>query len=425
MRNAFTPALGLALTFTLFAAPACDHEEPEPGGETGSATERLHAQAPARVPSPPPKAFEHHPANGPGPVSPDARHSFDKLVELLGEKYVDGSLSEDELWTGAMEGVIARLEQHPKAEINALLTPEELGRLLEGTHGAVVGVGIMIEVVADVLMVKAVIPGGPAEQAGLQAGDRILSVDGTRLKDVPLDESVGMIRGEEGSMVELFVQRDTEEWTVEVERGVVKVPGVDSLMLEDGVGLLHVSSFSKNTPAEVDEHLRGLQDEGMTRLVLDLRNNPGGLLETAIETADHFLPTGLRIVTIRGTEGEEHRNAEQQDSWESVPMVVLVGPHSASGAEILAGALADNDRAILVGEPTFGKGTVEAVHELDNGWAFKLSTARFYSPDGHSPLDGGVMPDFVVAGLDDKQAFEAEVLLADPQVRAALKLLEE
>lgn len=366
-------------------------------------------------------------AYGPGPVAPEARESFDKLVELLEDKYVDGALSEDELWTGAMEGVIARLEQHPKARINALLTPEDLSHLLEGTQGAVVGVGIMIEVVADVLMVKGVIPDGPAAQAGLQAGDRILAVDGTRLKDVPLEESVGMIRGEEGSMVELFVQRDTEEWTVEVERSVVKIPGMDSMMLDDdgGVGILQIRSFSKTTPEDVDAHLTKLQDAGMTGLILDLRDNPGGLLETAIATADRFLPTGLRIVTIRGGDSEEHKNAQQQDPWEGMPMVVLVGPHSASGAEILAGALADNDRATIVGEPTFGKGTVEAVHELDNGWAFKLSTARFYSPGGHSPLDGGVMPDFIVASPGEPAAFEPEALLADPQVRAALKLLEK
>lgn len=430
--------LSLSMASLLSLSPACDGDDAEP--EVDAPAQQA---ADARDPDQPEdraeqragharrlelKDHQHRAALNErhlGPVAPDARESFEEMVELLEAHYVDGALSEDELWTGAIEGVMNRLIQHEHKSINSLLSPDELRELMSGTAGSVVGVGVMIEQVADVLLVKGVIPGGPAADSGLQAGDRILAVDGERLAGKPLVESVHLIRGEAGTDVELFVQRDTEEWTVTIERGVVKVSSVESIMLGDEVGYLRVNSFAKHTTEDVDAHLESLGEAGMRSLILDLRHNPGGLLETALTTADRFLPAGQRIVTVRGRKGEEHTDASETHPWESLPMVVLVGPKTASGAEILAAALDENDRAAVVGEPTFGKGTVEAIHELGNGWALKLSTARFFSPDGEPRQGNGVMPDFVVSGSDGAATVELDAIDvdADPQLRAAIELL--
>lgn len=360
---------------------------------------------------------------------PNAKDAFAEISDLIDAHYVDGPLSEDALWTAAIDGVLSHLIQHGDHPINTLMSPEDVAELKIGTSGQLVGIGVMIESVADVVVVRGTLPGGPAEKAGLQAGDRILGVDGKRLKDTSLREVVDLIRGEEGSTIDVFVQRDTEEWTASLTRGTIAVRNVETTMLDDDLGYVRIRGFAENTTAEFDDAMQALSDEGMKRMVLDLRGCPGGLLESALEITDRLLPAGKRVVSMKKRDGElEHFETESDDPWESLPMVVLTGPHTASGAEILAEAVSHHDRARVVGEPTFGKGTVESVHELSDGWAVKLSVSRFLGPDGEPNLGVGVRPDVQVpSGEPDKKLAPMTELdpETDHQLSAAIELLED
>lgn len=422
-------ALGLGMSTGIACEATPNSDQVVAGasaGETGG--EAAVAAGPRKVESKAkPRAPGKGPTTAPKPVANDAKAAFGQMLELIDSHYVDAQISEDELYTAAMRGVMDELIQLPGAEhkkINALLSPTELDRLLEGTKGSVVGVGVMIEQVGELLVVRGVIDGGPAAAAGLQAGDRILAVDGKRLNTMSLADAVGLIRGEAQSQVALYVQRDTEEWTVDVTRAAVKVPSVSSAMVDESIGYLRVNAFAEDTAADVAAQLGALGEQGMQALVFDLRECPGGLLEGAVDVAEQFLAPGQRIVSIRGRKGDDDRDAKVADPFDELPVVVLVGPHTASGAEIVAGALQAHARGLVVGQPTFGKGTVEAVHDLDNGWALKLSQARFYSPNDTPRMNNPVQPDFPVAGDDERLPAAAE-LVADPdaQLRAALKVL--
>ncbi len=353
-------------------------------------------------------------------VMPEAKATFEQVLALIEEQYIEGPLGDDAIWSGATEGVLSRLVQLEGHPVNTLLSPEELGELEAGTKGSIVGVGVAIEKVADVVVVRDVIPGSPAAGANLKAGDRILGVDGERLRGMELVDIVHRIRGEAGSKIELFVQRDTEEWTETVERGTVEFASVEGQLLDGGVGLLKVRSFSAKTSEEARAHLEALSDGGMTSLVLDLRECPGGLLETAVETAGLLVPEGKPIVVIEHREKEDDvRVSNTQTPWQGLPTVTLVGRHTASGAEILAEALTANDRTVVLGEETIGKGTVESIHELQNGWALKLSVSRFHAPDSDRAVGEGIEPDIVIP--DPRSASGGEG--RDVQLDAALEVL--
>jgi carboxyl-terminal processing protease len=348
-------------------------------------------------------------------VMPDAKKVFAQVQELVQAKYVEGPLPEDVLWSGATEGMLARLVQLDGHPVNALLDPRQLAELEAGTKGSIVGVGVAIEMVADVVVVREVIPGSPAASAKIEAGDRILGVDGTRLRGMSLVEVVDRIRGEAGSEVSLFVQRDTEEWTETVERGAVRFETVKAEMLEDGVGLLKITSFAKQTAEEARAHLQTLTEEGMTSLVLDFRSCPGGLLDTAVDTASLLLPPDKDIVVLERRDAEDEvRRSEGSTPWQSIPTVSLVASHTASGAEIIVEALSAADRTVVVGEETLGKATVESIHELENGWALKLSIRRFHAPGSDRAVGEGIEPDIVVPTAQGDR---------DVQLDAARKLL--
>lgn len=425
-----------ALLSLLLLAPACDRgddaslpDEPEAlAHEAPSALHPRHAPAPAA--SAPTKEELHAKMMGEErPVIPEAKAAFEELRALIDAKYVDGPLSEDELWTGAMEGVLARLVQMPHHDINKLMSPREHEELLIGTKGQLVGVGVMIEHVAGVIVIRDVIPGGPAEKAGLQAGDRILGVDGQRVEALALPQVVDLVRGPEGSSVELFVQRDIEEWNETVTRGLVEVVSVQGRMLEGEVGYLRISSFSEKTVAELDAELAKLSDAGAKGLVLDLRYCPGGLLDASLEAASRFVPPGQLLLRVEHRKGDdmakEHRS-EGEHPWQGRPLAVLIGPKTASSAEILADALREHDRGLLVGEPTLGKHTVESIHELSGGWAVKLSVGRFVTASGAGEQGVGVRPDITIPAAPDVHKtvrLEELDVAGDPPLATALGLL--
>ncbi len=427
-----TSILSIALCLCASLA-ACDDRGDAPSSEERDGLVEPAEEAVALAVASPASAAKLHRADAhagskPGPVMPEAKQAFEELSALIEAEYVDGPLSEDELWTGAMEGVLARLVQLEGHQINALMSPREFEKLIVGTKGRLVGVGIMIERVADVVVIRGVLPDGPAERSGLEAGDRILGIDGERIKDLDLGVVVDKIRGADGSSVDLFVQRDTEEWTETVVRGQVKVPSVQSTRLTDALGYLRITSFSKTTTEEVDEQLQALAQQGADRLVLDLRACPGGLLEPSLDLIARFVPSGKPVLTLTKKDGESTvRSTEGEYPWQSRPLVVLIGPKTASGAEIVADAIHEHGRGRLLGEATLGKHTVESLHELSEGWAVKLSVSRFATASGQDVQGQGVVPDIQIAASSEFDLAPVDELQpdGDPVLSAAIALLDD
>jgi carboxyl-terminal processing protease len=377
-----------------------------------------------------PLAFAGHGMEHEGPVKPmpGARAAFDEIKGLIGEKYVDTAPSDDEIWTGAIEGVLGRLIQTKGIKVNTLLEPDSLKELESGMSGQFVGVGIVIKVFEGVILVRHTIPNSPASKV-LKPGDRILAVDGKSLKGMEFHQIVGMIRGQEGTTVDLTVQREEKDWVEPITRRSMSVDSVFAYMLPDKVGYMRISAFNHNTPEQIDQAMKA-KLAGAQTLVLDLRCSPGGLFDEALLAADKFLPPGAAIVKLKGRSGkDEIRKASKRDVGDQLPMVVLVDHDTASSAEILAAALADNDRARLVGETTLGKGTVESLMKLSNGWGVKLSIARFESPKGRSWQGKGLEPDLPIvnpkgAEDDEDAGYSAPNLETDTQLRSAITLLK-
>jgi carboxyl-terminal processing protease len=358
----------------------------------------------------------------------NAKQTFNEILALVQQHYVDQDIDEDALYSGAIEGILNRLIQTKNRKVNTILSPVEQSQLQQGLKGSISGIGVVIKKVEGVLIVRKPIPGSPGYEAGLKPDDRILAVNGQSLRDLDLAKSVDLIRGPSGSTLTLLLQRDIRQWTQTLTRHAIKVPTVLSAKIEDGVHYLGIRSFNEKTLGEVDQALATFRSQGMKKLVLDLRACPGGLLDVALKVADRFLPLGKSIVSIRGRDGKKEMfKAKEKDAVAGIPMAVLIDKSSASGAEILAGALQANGRATLLGDRTFGKGTVEKIMKLKNDWALKLSVSRFFSPDGTAIQDTGIIPDLAVSrGKAETNTFydgPEKGLKNDPQLKAALHLL--
>ncbi len=313
--------------------------------------------------------------------------------------YVD-EVDDEELLEAAVRGMLSSLDPH-----SSYLDSDEFKALQEGTRGEFGGLGIEVGMEDGFIKVIAPIDDTPASRAGLRPGDLITRIDDEPIKGKSLNEAVKRMRGEPGSTVELTVVREGEDRpiTFELTRDVIQVQSVRSRMLEPGYGYLRISQFQERTGRDVREALSELKKEAdgsLRGLVLDLRNNPGGVLDGAVSVSDIFLSNG-RIVY---TEGRDERaemdfNATPVDMLHGAPMVVLVNRGSASASEIVAGALQDHGRAVIMGSPTFGKGSVQSILPLGRDSAIKLTTARYYTPGGRSIQDEGIQPDILSEDL--------------------------
>lgn len=308
-------------------------------------------------------------------------------------------VSDDELVEGAIRGMLASLDPHSE-----YLTPDEYRVLAADTEGRYAGAGIEIDVHDGWLTVLTVFPGGPAALAGVRAGDRFLSIDGVPARDLPIAEAVRRMRGEPGTQVRVTLRRVDREDAIDLvlTRAVIDVPAVEGRVLADRVAYLRLRSFQETAPAEFARALdvaveRSAGAGGLRGLVIDLRDNPGGLVSAAVEIADEFLREGV-VVSIRGRGGRLQREyrAHASGTRPDWPVVLMVNAYSASAAEILAGALHDHRRAVIVGTRSFGKGSVQNVIELPDGSAMKLTTALYYTPSGRSIQADGIEPDVVV-----------------------------
>lgn len=320
---------------------------------------------------------------------------FAKALNFVRENYVE-SPDDKELVYGAIEGMLQSLDPH------SVFMPADVYKELQlDTTGRFGGVGIEVTVRDGVLTVIAPIEGTPASSADIRPGDRILQINGKTTKHMSLGDAVGLMRGRRGSKVTLQIGREGRApFNVRLKRDVIHVQSVRSVeQLGDGLAYIRISAFQQDTSNSLEEALNKLEQSpaGLTGLIIDLRNNPGGLLTEAIAVADKFLDKGVIVSTKSRTEPEIKREAMKEGTHKNYPIILLVNGGSASASEIVAGALQDNKRAILIGEQTFGKGSVQTVYEMGNGAALKLTVARYYTPSGRSIQSEGIRPDIIVA----------------------------
>ncbi|HWK73270.1 MAG TPA: S41 family peptidase [Povalibacter sp.] len=353
-----------------------------------------------------------------------------EVLEHVRAEYVD-RISDEELVEAAIRGLIADLDPH-----SAFLDPEELNEIRISTAGEYSGVGIEVALENGAVNVVTPIEGGPAARAGVLAGDKIVAVDEIPVNVDNLNDTIDRMRGKPGSKVKITIARGevAEPLHFTLARAAVQVHSVKQELLEPGLGYVKISHFSETTAPDLERALQKLkqQSHGELRgLVLDLRNNPGGLLEAAIGVSDVFLNEGV-IVTAdgRAADARFEMDAEPGDELDGAPIVVLVNGGSASASEIVAGALKDHNRATILGQQTYGKGSVQTVMPLSDGHAIKLTTSRYYTPSGASIHKTGIKPDVVVDAKDLEAHGSTDVqkvagdLAADYELRLALGLLK-
>ena len=340
-----------------------------------------------------------------------------------------------------IDGMVEELDPH-----SSFLAPDLLKSLDESTEGRFVGIGVNVEPDREGVKVLAPLEGSPALKAGIRAGDKITAVNGASLQGVTLNEAVEKIRGEAGSKVEVTVERaggGTEQ--VELVRDDIKVSSVlSSRMIDEKTGFLRLRQFTSSTASDVALALNNLVEQGMERLVLDLRDNPGGVLSTSVEVAELFLEEGDLIVTLKsrgGEDGERRYKAGSGYKLPEIPVVVLVNHGSASASEVVAGALRGNRRALLVGERTYGKASVQSVIKMSlrPECAVRLTTGYYFTPDGDLIHGQGLEPDedaqlnyeqrgavkshYLRESVRSGGAAGAEIFRDDPQLDKALEVL--
>jgi carboxyl-terminal processing protease len=330
---------------------------------------------------------------------------FKEVLQLVKENYV-GEAPADyaNLTRSALDGMVGSLDPHSK-----FLLAEEYRETEDELANAFTGVGIQVEQRDDHVVIVAPIPGTPADRAGLQRGDRLVKIDGQPLVNPTLESTIRLVRGEPGSIVTLTIFRPAQNRHIDypVRRERIQLESVRLVSMRPGrVGYLQITQFSERTGDEFRDALASLEKQGMRALIIDLRNNPGGLLEAAIEVCSEFFDRDELIVYTQG------RTPDTRESFYSTnghaprdyPVALLVNGASASAAEIVAGAMRDTRRAIIVGEKSFGKGSVQSVIELDRGEGLRLTTARYYTPGGTTIHERGIAPHVEVELSPDDEA---------------------
>ena len=374
------------------------------------------------------KAERDIPAAAPGTETIPWRDArlFAEVLERIRLDYVD-RVPDRELMKAAVRGMMADLDPH-----SAFLDPHEFADMRISTTGEYSGVGIELALDNGTVKVLKPIEGGPAARAGVRTGDRILAIDDVQLNGPNLDESIERLRGKVGSVVRLSISRadSAQPLLFTLERAKVQVHSVKSSLLKPGVGYLRITNFSASTADDLDRALTQLQKDsgGLRGLVLDLRNNPGGILEAAISVSDEFLHDGVIVSADgRAQDAKFEMRAQPGDVLNGAPIAVLINSGSASASEIVAGALKDHQRATLVGSKTYGKGSVQTVIPLSEGYAMKLTTSRYFTPSGASIHEKGIEPDVVVTAKPARELEPSDFgnLAQDYELQLALETLQQ
>ncbi|MCX5692182.1 MAG: S41 family peptidase [Candidatus Omnitrophica bacterium] len=344
---------------------------------------------------------------------------FSDAVSIIRTDYVEEKKSKD-LMYGALKGMLASLDPYSQ-----FMDPDTYNEMKVETEGEFGGIGIEITIKDDLLTIISPIDDTPAYKAGLKAGDKIVKIDGTIVKDLTLIEAVKKLRGKPGTDVNIIILRESDKKLLEftITRSIIKIASIKKAeMLEPGIGYIRLSEFQENTPKDLSDALKKIEAENLKGLVLDLRNNPGGLLDVAVNVAGKFLEEGKIVVTTKGR--VENQNLEfkskNKNNHLDYPMVVLINGGSASASEIVAGALQDHKRALLIGTKSFGKGSVQTVVPMSDGSAIRLTTSKYFTPKGRSIHGEGIMPDIVVE-YEERSQKDKEV---DKETALLEKLIE-
>lgn len=373
--NGFTSIkklLATAITTLLMLSPVCAAEDE------------------ASTMMPPADAAEAEP----GKLPLDELRTFADVFNQIRTRYVE-EVDDSTLLEYAVKGMLMGLDPH-----SAYLTRDAFEKLQDVTSGEFTGLGLEVGMEDGYVKVISPIDGSPAAEAGLMSGDVILKLDQTPLQGVSLNEAIIKMRGDKGTKIELLVGRPgtTQPFEVIIIRDTIKVASVRQRILEEGYGYIRVSQFQKRTGRDVAQSLEKLTTENQLKgLVLDLRNNPGGILQASVDVSDVFLDGGTVVYTEgRAEDSKVHHNAKTGDASNGIPVVVLINGGSASASEIVAGALQDHARAVIMGTDSFGKGSVQTIMPLSESRAIKLTTARYFTPNGRSIQALGIVPDILV-----------------------------
>lgn len=361
---------------------------------------------------------------------PGVYENIDILAEVLRhieKNYVEAQ-DPQELIRGAIRGMMNTLDPH-----SAFLSKEERKELMIQTRGKFSGIGVEITIKEGILTVVSPIEGTPAYKAGMKAGDKIIKIDDEHTKDITLMEAVKKIRGPKGTEVNLTVVREGEDKPLEltITRDIIPIKSVRQETLPSDVGYVRISSFQSQTARDLSSTLEDLEEgRELKGVILDLRNNPGGLLSQAVKVSELFLDSGVIVSTkARNSSQDIRATAHKNEKLRDYPVIVLVNGGSASASEIVAGALQDNNRALILGTRTFGKGSVQTIVPLSDGSGLRLTTARYYTPDGRSIHSKGIMPDievhYVPPGKSEEEAKHPHFIREEDLERHELKETKE
>ena len=328
---------------------------------------------------------------------------FSEGLAVIEKEYVEDKSAQDLIY-GAMEGMLMSLDSYSQ-----FLTPDDYKNLLVETGGKFGGLGIEITIRDGLLTVVSPIEDTPAWNAGIKAGDVIIKIEGELTKGITLNDAVKKMRGKPGTKITLTILKEESKDLEDIilMRDIINIKDIKrAIILEDNIGYVRIAEFRENTAIDLDKSLLKLEKDGLKALIIDVRNNPGGLLSSAIDIVSHFTKEEEIIVSTKSRNEPEkmYKSQTLAKKYLDIPIVVLINKGSASGSEILASALRENNRAILLGEKTFGKGSVQTIVPLSDGSALRLTTSKYYTPDGKSIHEKGVEPDIIVSKLINEDA---------------------
>ncbi|NKQ34456.1 MAG: S41 family peptidase [Chloroflexi bacterium] len=344
--------------------------------------------------------------------NPDDVKAFWEVWDLIHTRYLRQPVDDAALMDGAINGMLETLgDPHTR-----YLSPSDQEVAEQSMSGEFQGIGAEVENVDGAITIVTPIDGSPAQAAGLQPGDILREADGVPLTDMDISEAAALVRGPAGTTVRLLIERDGETFTVDIIRDVIKLPSARGEMLDEGIAYIRLSRFANDTDQELQNILTDLLAQNPTGIILDLRRNPGGALDTTVNIADQFLPEGVALVERFGDGREREFQSGDKGLAEGIPLVVLIDEGSASASEVLAGAIQDRGRGVLIGNTSFGKGTVQTWQTLANDGGVRITIAEWLTPDKASIHETGLTPDYSIP-LDPDNPDE------DTQLQAAIDYL--